>query len=208
VAKVPQGTVHDPRPIDGAPLVSSARLLDNARTMAGIKQLGILLAISAIALSACSKKEKAAAREAASVEPTQGTATEGEVCIKSSDCVQGLSCAKDETCQTPKTIECMGRQLACQVEGRCKGKDGRCVADSEETCKQAEICRNDGRCTPKDGKCQAVSKEDCAEVCKEHGRCAPEEGKCVALTTDDCKQSRACEVYDRCKLVDGRCTAK
>jgi hypothetical protein len=176
--------------------------------MAGIKQLGMLLAASAIVLGACSKKEEAAARVAASAEAVQGTAAEGDACAKSSDCVPGLSCAKDETCQTPKTIECRGRQQACQTEGRCKGRDGRCVADSADTCKQAQICQHDGRCTPKEGKCQAVSKEDCAAVCKEHGRCTPEEGKCIAASADECKQSRACEVYDRCKLVDGRCTEK
>jgi len=176
--------------------------------MAGNIRLGVLLAVSAIALAACSKEEKAAAREAASAEPVRGAAAEGEVCVKTSDCVPGLSCAKDQKCQTPKTIECMARQLACQTEGRCKGKDGRCVADSAETCKASQICKNEGRCTPKDDKCQAVSKEDCTEICKEHGRCTPEEGKCIAASVDECKQSRACEVYDRCRLVDGRCTTK
>ena len=176
--------------------------------MAGFKQLGVLLAVSAIALTACKKENKSAAQAALSAEPEQGTAAEGEACGKSSDCTAGLSCAKDETCQTPKTIECRGRQTACQVEGRCKGKAGRCVADSADMCKAAQICRNDGRCTPQDGKCQAVSREDCAEVCQEHGRCTPQQGKCVAGSVDECKESRACQVYERCRLVDGRCAAK
>jgi hypothetical protein len=164
-----------------------------------------LVALAAIGCEETKPPEAAADPEPPPQKPK--TALGGK-CASNEDCDDGLGCAKDSTCQTYKTIECRGREDACEREGRCSGSDRGCVATTAADCKQSKLCKNDGRCTPKDGSCVVASAEDCAALCKQDGRCTVEADKCVAASADDCKQSEVCKQYDRCHVKNGICIEK
>lgn len=146
--------------------------------------------------------------EVKSATPKRGTTTDGGGCRVSDDCVNGLVCADDRTCQSPKTIECRGRQDVCVDEGRCVGRDNKCVAASDDACKKSHRCETEGRCSLKDDKCAALSANDCSALCKSMGRCTIEDGSCVAGSTKDCLQSEACKQSKRCRAVSGRCIGR
>jgi hypothetical protein len=137
--------------------------------------------------------------------PKRGRTIEGGACRVTDDCAQGLSCADDKTCQSLKTIECRSRKDVCGEEGRCLGKDNKCVPASADACKKSPRCETDGRCSIKDDKCAAASTEDCAALCKSVGRCKIEDGTCVAGSVKDCLQSEACKQAKRCRAYSGRC---
>ena len=139
--------------------------------------------------------------------PKRGNTGEGGGCRVNDDCITGLVCADDKTCQSPKTIECRSRQDACGEEGRCLGKGGKCVPASAEACKKSRRCETDGRCTLKDDKC-AASGEDCTTLCKSAGRCTIDDGSCVAGSSKDCLQSDACKQAKRCRAIAGRCAGR
>jgi hypothetical protein len=140
--------------------------------------------------------------------PKRGNAREGGGCRVADDCAPGLACADDKTCQSLKTIECRGRKDVCGEEGRCLGKDNKCVPASAEACKKSPRCESDGRCSIKDDKCAAVSTSDCATLCKMMGRCTVQDDICVASSTNDCLKSEACKQSKRCRAFSGRCIGK
>jgi hypothetical protein len=140
--------------------------------------------------------------------PKRGHTSEGGGCRVADDCAPGLVCADDKTCQSLKTVECRSRQDVCGEDGRCLGKDNKCVPASAEACKKSHRCESDGRCTIKDDKCAAVTSEDCATLCKTMGRCKVQDDICVASSTNDCLRSEACKQAKRCRALAGRCIGK
>jgi hypothetical protein len=140
--------------------------------------------------------------------PKRGNMNEGGGCRVTDDCAVGLACADDKTCQSLKTIECRAREDVCGEEGRCLGKNGKCVPASADACKHSRRCETDGRCTLKDDKCAAVSPDDCATLCKAMGRCTIEDGTCIAGSSKDCQQSEACKQSKRCRAYAGRCAGR
>lgn len=140
--------------------------------------------------------------------PKRGNTAEGGGCRVNDDCATGLVCADDKTCQSPKTVECRGRQDVCGEEGRCLGKGGKCVPASNDACKHSRRCETDGRCSLKDDKCAAATAEDCSTLCKTMGRCTIEDGTCIAGSNKDCQQSEACKQAKRCRAFAGRCAGR
>jgi len=171
----------------------------------------LLLAVAPLGAAVSCKSRPAPAggtSPEASAESTRGTTAEGGACRSGDDCATGLLCADDKTCQTPKTIDCRGRQDACLEEGRCLGRNDRCVPASSEACKKSRRCETDGRCTLKEDKCVAASPEDCKTLCANLGRCSIEDGTCVAATSKDCEDSEACKQAKRCRAYNGRCIGR
>jgi hypothetical protein len=72
-------------------------------------------------------------------------------------------------------------QKLCLVVGKCAHKDGKCFADSEESCRASAACKAVGQCMPKDGFCIATSNADCekSDFCASKGNCVAVDGKCV-----------------------------
>jgi hypothetical protein len=61
----------------------------------------------------------------------------------------------------------------CREEGECTLRDGDCVADSDQDCRQSEACFEEGRCTVVDEECVATRFQDCqaSQLCRDEGRC-------------------------------------
>ena len=169
-----------------------------------VEWLGVSL-MAVLSIAAC--EEETQKPDTQKVEPTKPKAAQGQACQKNQDCDDGLGCSKQSKCETYKTIECRGREQTCKGEGRCTGSDGRCVAGSDEECRESKLCETDGRCTAKDGKCVAASAKDCATICEMQGRCTVEDGNCIAASREDCKESSACKTADRCVAKLGRCVS-
>jgi hypothetical protein len=163
-----------------------------------------------LALSAgCDKpKPKGTSQEAETAKPQKPKVLMGEVCAGNDDCASGLGCDKDKKCQTFKTIECRSREDSCKGEGRCTGKENRCIAATNEECKQSDRCAQDGLCAVKDERCAAVTADDCKDVCTKSGRCSVQDGKCVAATNDDCKKSDVCASMKKCLAKEGHCVKR
>ena len=138
-------------------------------------------------------------------QPRKPRAEQGQPCQSNEDCADGLGCSKDKKCETYKTIDCQSREQTCKGEGRCTGRDNRCVAGSNEDCQKSTKCKTDGECSEQDGRCVAATTQDCEKLCQVHGRCTVEDGNCVAASNDDCKESAACKTADRCVAKLGRC---
>ncbi len=140
--------------------------------------------------------------------PPRPTVGEGGACKSSEDCGKGLACAPDNTCQSPKTIDCRGRAQACKEDGRCYGRDNKCVPRSTEDCKKSTRCETDGHCTAKDDACVADSEQDCKALCDMYGRCTLKDGDCIAEKDSDCRKSSACQTAKRCNAYKGRCVGR
>lgn len=160
-----------------------------------------------LGLVACEEEKKPQPGVTESATPQKPRAQKGEACKENGDCADLLGCAKDKTCQTYKTIECRGRDNACQIEGRCTGDGNRCIAGSEDDCKKSRFCEQDGRCSIQEGRCVAASAADCETVCKKFGRCTPEEGKCAATSAEECRAADICQGAKTCRVSNGSCLA-
>ncbi|MFC1642818.1 hypothetical protein ACFL5O_09065 [Myxococcota bacterium] len=185
------------------------KVVDNAAMSHGTLMGILLLAVAGVTLGGCDKKKKepiGAASDSATPKPPG--VQEGGGCTKHEDCDEGLRCADDKTCQTPKTIDCRGRADTCGDDGRCLGKNGKCVPASDEACKKSRRCETDGRCTSKDDKCMAASPADCAKLCEATGRCTVQDGSCIAASHKDCRDSVACKTAKRCRALAGRCVGR
>ena len=81
------------------------------------------------------------------------------------------------------------------------------VPSCQEEPNCGDLCRSIGYCTPKDGKCVAATDEDCreSEICKTDGMCAAKDGACIAGKDEDCKPTRGCKTAGRCYAKDGAC---
>lgn len=96
----------------------------------------------------------------------------------------------------------------CKAWGFCACLSGECIAASDEKCASTEGCWWFGYCSAKGGKCQAVRPMDCQNnrPCLKEGQCTPVEGKCLATRDADCVCPK-CKSGNRCKAIDGECTA-
>ena len=142
--------------------------MNNARMRFRVHTVTVVLMALSFAVSGCEEKKKTTVSPA-ETEPAEAAKPkipEGQPCTKNEECAELLGCGPDKTCQTFKTIECLGRETACKKEGRCRGSDKGCIAGSNDDCKRAEACKEYGRCTAKDGKCTVGSDADCANLCK------------------------------------------
>ena len=164
-----------------------------------------MVCVPVLALSGCEDKKK---KLQPAEEPVKKKkAKEGEACRGQEDCEFGTSCADDKTCQTPKTIDCRGREQTCKIEGRCYGKNNRCVA-TDADCKKCDWCKKRGRCSARDGRCVAATDADCQGVCAKFGRCVAKDDGCIAVDDEACEASEWCQGYRFCKAEEGRCNRK
>jgi len=172
-------------------------------------RIPLLAALVLAVVTACDKPapNKGATQEP-SAAPKKIGAKEGSGCRVTADCDQGLVCADDKTCQSQKTIDCRGRQDACLEEGRCLGRDNKCVPATPEDCKKSRRCETDGRCSMKDDKCLAAGAEDCSTLCQKFGRCMVQDGTCIATTDAECRKSEICSTAKRCRAAAGRCVGR
>jgi hypothetical protein len=201
------------RNLAGAPCPGVAfcpKVIDNAGMSQG--KLTKVLLFAAVALGVASGCDKPPPSKGTSPDPSTPPpkvgAREGAGCRASDDCDKGLACANDKTCQTLKTIDCRSREDVCVEDGRCLGKDNKCVPASDADCKKSKRCETDGRCTAKDDKCVAATDADCKVLCDKVGRCTLADGSCIAASAADCKNSEACVRAKRCRAVAGRCIGK
>jgi len=102
---------------------------------------------------------------------------EGDPCFAKSDCAQGLVCSGEalSRCQKCADLE------VCLVGGECTAKDGRCVATSDEECKQSSDCKEKGPCTAQNGVCVVGSDADCkqSDACAKDKYCVAKGDNCV-----------------------------
>lgn len=184
-----------------------SKVIDNVGMSPG--KLTQILFFAAVALGVASGCDKPPPSQGTSPDmstpPRKVGAHEGASCRASDDCDKGLACADDKTCQTLKTIDCRSRQDVCLEDGRCVGRNDKCVPASDADCKKSRRCESDGRCTAKDDKCTAVSGADCKTLCDKVGRCTISDGTCIAASAADCAKSEACVKSKRCRAVKGRC---
>jgi hypothetical protein len=106
-------------------------------------------------------------------------------------------------------------KFSCKINGKCGyyAKAKRCVARSQEDCRESRTCRVNGLCTMRGGACAGGSDEDCrkSERCKNEGLCVVRTStgikatNCYAKTDADCEASERCKNEQRCKAVDGFC---
>jgi hypothetical protein len=83
--------------------------------------------------------------------------------------------------------------------------------EDRRRCLQSHGCKHEGKCSGRDGKCVAASDADCEMhegVCARSGRCAARKGACVAATDQDCVSSYACRQHGECTAKEGECVAK
>lgn len=101
------------------------------------------------------------------------------------------SCEKTNTNSSAPTVD----TSAASVSGG--GVDPEC----------AKLCPINGRCKVKDGKCFANTDQDCANCagCKAFGLCAVKNGSCAALTEEHCTKSAGCSTNGKCTVKDGQC---
>ncbi len=172
-------------------------------------QFLFLAAVALGAMGGCNKPRPSRGTSPdPSTEPSKPKAREGAACRLSDECDKGLACADDKTCQTLNTLEGRSRADTCGEDGRCVGRDNKCVPASDADCKKSRRCETDGRCTAKDDKCVAATEADCKVLCQKVGRCTLADGSCIAASAADCKDSEACVRAKRCRAVAGRCIGK
>ena len=126
---------------------------------------------------------------------------EDERCERQEECQHGLVCigpAWNHRCLKQRHADAFCRlyrggildhREACLRFGMCTAKDGKCVAASDEDCKNSatrwmtEGRKTLGACTAKDGECVAGKDEDClpTPACQDKGlrHCTAKDGKCV-----------------------------
>jgi hypothetical protein len=104
---------------------------------------------------------------------------------------------------------------ACRLEGRCKHRDGKCVAGWPADCQASDACAREGLCTwvssagHEDAQgvkvtfeyaCVAARDTDCqgALACRDEGRCHAHRHRCATRCNAD-----LCAHNGRCTAADG-----
>jgi hypothetical protein len=137
-------------------------------------------------------------------------------------CVGTMGCATTTPGQVgPNEMQSAARTLPCEEmnfcigSGECVEKEGRCVAVSNDDCKQSQGCEYEGVCHVRKGVCEwfVGSGGSCDQPmgknaynpCKERGRCTAKDGFCVAATDSDCEQSSFCTHVGYCVAKNDIC---
>ena len=144
-------------------------------------------------------------------------------CAKPTDCASGLTCAKDNTCQTPEVVlarDVAQKKAADDAAAKVAAEQAR-RAELREKCSQSPECRRFGFCTPdnrpaggcwlgadSDAGCSAPAPvanpdwrgDNALNWCKVGGLCASRDGVCVATPTG-CKESELCTYFGHCEVL-------
>lgn len=104
--------------------------------------------------------------------------SEGATCYSPDECAEGLACLGDGGLSR---CESCAEHPSCGDEGRCSASEGRCVAASDEDCKNGYVCTGKGGCTAKDGVCTVGGDADCkqSKACADEGFCQAKGNNCV-----------------------------
>ncbi|MEE2756573.1 MAG: hypothetical protein VYA30_07915 [Myxococcota bacterium] len=112
-----------------------------------------------------------------------------KVCSTNQDCAAGL------TCYHSSCLDPCATQNACEREGKCTTKAGKCVVASNTDCERSELCNGSvGFCHAIDGRCAPKTDADCkaSKGCRILGQCSVSDLACVAQNDQDCIDSAAC----------------
>lgn len=135
--------------------------------------------------------------------------SKGGKCAKPEDCASGLSCAANNTCQTPDGAKCAGR-ADCKSHGLCSADEaGRCVPGGDGDCRASEGCAEYGECSLLTAELTVTKTSVLAQTVapKSEPGSATAAGStgCGARTNADCRESRACRLWGYCTAANGRC---
>ncbi len=135
-----------------------------------------------------------------------------ETCVGRRECEEEGVCQASRNGCVVSELGCQ-RSRACAEEGRCVVGGGGCGVPHSplrSTCERA--CRAQGACTERDGRCVATSQESCrnSSDCHRQGRCSLDEAaeRCVAADDRDCEGAFDCVHNGWCRVAPGsdRCT--
>lgn len=110
-----------------------------------------------------------------------------------------LGCEVDSASQ-----DCKG-QITCAQKGLCGWDESlnRCVAKSEDDCRNSRFCLSLGECSLQNGRCIATLESDCrnSSECKVSKRCIPSGGECVEINPGYCRINNSrCKSHGECSL--------